>query len=116
MKASIFTLLLIALAIRCSAQNGLCNLNSSPPQLREVFVFSDHRDHTIMELFGEQVPLQLLNVIYIPNAERKKEIDDWVLSGQLHGCIFIFPETTGVRRYCSPQEYAAFLKAEQSRK
>lgn len=66
-----------------------------------------------MELFGEQVPLLMLNIMYVPNEERKKEIDEWVLQGNLYDSIFIFPEATGMRRYCNPQEYAAYLKSEK---
>lgn len=84
--------------------------------LREVFVFSEYRNHTILELFGEQVPQQLMSIMYIPTKDRKKEIDELVLNGQLHNSIFIFPETTGVRRYCSPQEYTTYLKNEATSK
>lgn len=105
---------LLAFAFQGNAQqNKICNLNNEAPLLREVFVFSEHRNHTIMELFGEQVPQKLMSIMYIPNEERKKEIDELVLNGQLHNSILIFPETTGVRRYCSPQEYAAYLKSEK---
>ncbi len=109
----ILILSLLALTLQANAQNNSCNLNNTALLLREVFVFSENRNHTIMELFGEQVPQQLMSIMYIPNEERKKEIDELVLNGQLHNSIFIFPETTGVRRYCSPQEYAAYLKSEK---
>lgn len=67
-----------------------------------------------MELFGEQVQQQMLNIIYIPTTERKKTIDELILKGEMNGSIFIFPESTGVRRYCSPQVYAAYLETEKT--
>jgi hypothetical protein len=108
---NIVVIALLALTFQAAAQNNPCNLNNSIPQPREVYVFSEHRNYTMMELFGEQVPQQLLNIIYIPNAERKRTIDELVLKGEMHGSIFLFPEVNGVRRYCSPQEYAAYLKS-----
>lgn len=114
MKNLIF-ISLLAFAFQANAQQiKTCNLNNEAPLLREVFIFSEHRNHTIMELFGEQVPQQLMIIMYIPNEDRKKEIDELVLNGQLHNSIFIFPESNGVRRYCSPQEYAAYLKSKAS--
>jgi hypothetical protein len=107
----LLTLICFAGCMQATAQNKICS-NLLDNNLHNVFVFSQNRNHTIKEVFGEMVPTMLFNIQYIPNEERKKEIDSMVLEGQMHGSAFIFPDKNAeaVVRFCTPEEYAAALR------
>jgi len=109
MKNIILIISMLACACQSRGQNATCNLTGGIPQLREVYVFSENRNHTMQQLFGEEVPQMLLNIVYVHSTAQQAEIDNHALKGELQGSIFIFPEPNGTRRYCTTEAYSAYL-------
>ena len=110
MKHILSIIVLFILSSSINAQQKICPLNDG--MLHEVFVFSENRNHTIMELFGERVNPMVINIVYITSTEAKKKMEEQILSGEMNDGTFIFPaaDATKTIRYCNAAEYAAVLK------
>lgn len=113
MKYVLSLIALMFLTSSVNAQQKICPLNDG--MLHEVFVFSENRNHTMMELFGERVNPMVINIVYITSTEAKDKIDEQILSGEMIDGTFIFPATDATKtiRYCNAAEYAAALKRKE---
>ena len=97
-----------------NAQQKICSLNDG--MLHEVFVFSENRNHTIMELFGERINPMVINIVYITSTEAKKKMEEQILSGEMRDGTFIFPSSDATKtiRYCNTTEYTTALKKNEN--
>jgi len=104
-----FTLFCIGLCVEATAQNKICKFDI--PVMHNVYVFSENRNHTIIELFGERVPTQIMNIMYVTNEQTKNQTDSLCKVGQLGESIFIFPHKDASRtiRFCNDREYLVAL-------
>lgn len=109
MKKIISVITLFILTASVNAQQKTCPLKDG--MLHEVFVFSENRNHTMMELFGERINPMVISIVYITSKEEKKKIDKQILSGEMNDGTFIFPsaDETKTIRYCNATEYVAAL-------
>lgn len=101
--------MLLCISISVSAQTKPCNLNDG--RMHHVYVFSETRNHTMPELFGEEVNPATVFIQYIATAEQKARLDSLCLAGQAEDAVFIFPDkdVSKTRRYCKGEEYRAVL-------
>lgn len=109
MKGLLFFLLAFA-AETASAQNKTCNLNDG--RLHKVYIFTENRNFTMKELFGEEVNPATVFIQYVVTAEQKQHIDSLFMAGNAADAAFIFPDKDASKtiRYCRAEEYIAVIK------
>ncbi len=105
----IFFLLLAFMAESAAAQNKICNLNDG--RLHTVYVFTEDRNFTMKEKFGEEINPATVIIQYVVTAEQKQRIDSLCITGNAVEAVFIFPDKDASKtiRYCRAEEYRAVL-------
>ena len=113
MKHALSIIALLILTSSVNAQQKVCTLNDG--NLHEVYVFSENRNHTMTDLFGERINPMVINLVYITTPKSKKEMDEKILSGEMLDGTFIFPsnDATKTIRYCNAKEYAEALNRKE---
>ena len=93
-----------------SAQNKICNFKDG--QIHSVYIFSDKTDYSMLELFGDTVPMVFINMQYVTDDIQKNEIDKKVKEGKIKGSVFIFPDNDPMltKRFCDAEEYLLSLE------
>jgi hypothetical protein len=98
-------LFLIGSSVHSSAQNKICDFKDG--QMHTAYIFSSSTYYNMVELFGDTVPLLMIDLQYIKSELQKNKIDKLVSEGKLHNSCFIFPESDSkkTRRFCNEEDY-----------